>query len=435
MEKGIAANPECQIAYLPLLPEEELHQLLVEWNDSSVVLSKDQCIHQLFEANALRTPDATAVIFGERRVTYRELNHGANRLANYLRTLGVGPEVPVCVCVEPSLYVGIALLGIFKAGGIYIPLDPSYPHDRLAAILEDNQPRVILTQAHLLPDLPATSADIFCLDRDEHTIAHLPAQNLELEIDLEQTAYIVYTSGTTGRPKGVMASYRNLRHYISVAQECYRFDRSMVMPAMARFTFSITFFELLTPMVAGGTLVILERKHILDFRRMAQTLEHLTVIHASPSLLKRILAYIEDNGLEPKRFDGLQHVSTGGDMVPPDVLESMKRVFRNAEIYVIYGCSEVSCMACTSFVSREQKVIKTLVGQPFPDVSMRLYDETQNPVPIGVPGEVYISGVGLTKGYLNRRELTEEKFVSIGSQRFYKTGDRGRFDADGTRGD
>lgn len=388
-------------------------------------------VHRAIEIHASRQPEAVALTFQDHSLSYGALNESANRLAHFLKDLGVGPEARVCVCVEPSLYIGIALLGIFKAGGVYVPLDPGYPQDRLTAILEDIQPAVVLTQAHLLPLLPATAAHIFCFDRDATTIEHLSNENPGIEIGEEQTAYIVYTSGTTGRPKGVMASYRNLRHYISVAQECYGFDRSTVMPAMARFTFSITFFELLNPLVAGGTLVILERDHVLDFKRMAQTLEKLTVIHASPSLLKKLLAYIEDNDMDPQRFEGLRHVSTGGDMVPPDVLESMKRVFRNAEIYVIYGCSEVSCMACTKFVSRDTRVTKTLVGQPFPDVSVRLYDSSENPVAAGVPGEVYICGEGLTKGYLNQPELTGEKFVLIEGKRFYRTGDRGRFDADG----
>lgn len=388
-------------------------------------------IHQIFEAHVRRDRSAAAVVFREERLSYGELNSQANRLANYLRSLGVGPEVRVCVCMEPSAYIGEALLGILKAGGVYVPLDPTYPHDRLAAILEDTSPKIILTQAHLAIKLPATGADVFCFGRDERLLDEYSPDNLDLETDPDHTAYIVYTSGTTGKPKGVMISYGSLRHYIVVAQERYGFDDTTVMPAIARFTFSITFFELLNPLAAGGTLVILEREHVLDFKRLAATLESLTAIHASPSLLRRLLAHIEDNQLGPERFLGMKHASTGGDMVPPDVLEAMKRVFPNAEVYVIYGCSEVSCMAATSFVSRGREVTRTVVGSPFPDVSIGVFDDRRMPVPAGDAGEVYISGAGLAKGYLNRADLTEERFVVINGRRWYRTGDRGRLDAAG----
>lgn len=427
---GMIDDGDATIAQIPLLTQAELHQLLLAWNSPTVDYPQTP-VHHYIETHAVQHPDAIAVTFNAESLTYATLNHRANQLAHYLQTMGVGAEVPVAVCVEPCLEVAISLLGILKAGGIYVPLDPTYPAARLTTILQDVQPRVLLTQAHLLPNLPALAEHIFCLDTDWHTLQSQSHHNPNNAIVPEQTAYLVYTSGTTGKPKGVMASHGNLIHYLLVAQDQFGFNAQDVMPAIARFTFSITFFELLSPLIAGGTLMLLEREHILDFKRLAQTLTQVSVIHTSPSLMRKLLTYIKENGLDLQRFPHLRHASCGGDLVSADLLETMKTVFRQAEIYVIYGCSEVSCMACAYPVPRQQVATKSQIGKPLNNVTVRLYDPQQNLVPIGVAGEIYLSGAGITKGYLHQPELTQEKFVTIDHQRFYRTGDLGRFDAQG----
>ncbi|MBC7970696.1 MAG: amino acid adenylation domain-containing protein [Verrucomicrobia bacterium] len=427
--EGMVSDWDSTIAQLPLLTEAEVHQLLVDWQSPSVDYPQ-MPVHQYIESHAAQQPDAIALTFKDQHLTYAELNQRANQLAHYLIQLGVGAEERIAVCVEPSLDVAVSLLGIFKAGGVYVPLDPTYPVDRLTTILQETQPKVLLTQFHLV-SLPTLAGHTLHLDKDWDAVRQHPTHNPEVKLCLDQTSHLVYTSGTTGKPKGIATSYGNLVQYILVAQERFGFDRHDVMPAIARFTFSITMFELLSPLVAGGTLVILEREHVLDFKRLTQTLTQLTVMHASPSLLQKLLAYIQDNDLDLQMFQGLKHVSTGGDMVPAALLDTMKRVFQKAEIYVIYGCSEVSCMGCTYPVARDRHITKSRVGKPFPNVSVRLYDAHQNLVPIGIPGEIYISGAGVTKGYLHRDALTQEKFVTIDGCRFYRTGDVGRFDADG----
>ncbi len=427
--EGMVSDWDSTIAQLPLLIEAEVHQLLVDWQSPSVDYPQAP-VHQYIESHAAQQPDAIALTFKDQHLTYAELNQRANQLAHYLIQLGVGAEERVAVCVEPSLDVAVSLLGIFKAGGVYVPLDPTYPVERLTTILQETQPKVLLTQSHLVP-LQTLARHTLHLDKDWDAVRQHPTRNPEVKLCLEQTSHLVYTSGTTGKPKGIATSYGNLVQYILVAQERFGFDCYDVMPAIARFTFSITMFELLSPLVAGGTLVILEREHVLDFKRLTQTLTQLTVMHASPSLLQKLLAYIQDNDLDLQMFQGLKHVSTGGDMVPAALLDTMKRVFQKAEIYVIYGCSEVSCMGCTYPVARDHHITKSRVGKPFPNVSVRLYDAYQNLVPIGIPGEIYISGAGVTKGYLHRDALTQEKFVTIDNCRFYRTGDVGRFDADG----
>ncbi len=437
--EAMADDLDRPIAQFPLLTEAEQHQLLVEWNSATANYPQIP-IYQHIEAHAAQYPDAIALKFKEEQLTYAQLNQRANQLAHYLRSVGVGAEERVAVCVQPSLEIAVSLLGILKAGGVYVPLDPTFPQERLRAILEDTQAKVLFTQAHLLPNLPAIAKrccfqqiaqQSICLDRDWEIIDRFPAHNRETEIDLDQTAYIIYTSGTTGKPKGVMATHRNLINYILATQEQFGFNRHDVMPSIARYTFSISLFELLSPLVAGGTLVLLEREQVLDFPRMVQTLEQLTMIHTVPSLMQRLVAYIKDKGLELQKFQGVKHVFTGGDMVPPDLLESLKNVFGNANVCVLYGCSEVSSLCANYPVPREQIVTKSRVGKPFNNVRIRLYDSHQNLVPIGVPGEIYVGGAGVTKGYLHRDDLTQEKFIAIDGQRFYRTGDLGRLGADG----
>lgn len=427
---GMVDNHDATIAQLPLLTQAELEQLLLAWNSPTIDYPQTP-VHYYIETHAVQQPEAIAVTFKDQSLTYATLNQRANQLAHYLHQMGVGAEGRVAVCVEPSLEVAVSLLGIFKAGGVYVPLDPTYPSARLTTILEDVQPQVLLTQSHLLPNLPALAEHIFCLDTDWETLQSQPTHNPNPEITPDQTAYLIYTSGTTGKPKGVMASHSNLIHYLLVAQEQFGFNSQDVMPAIARFTFSITFFELLSPLVAGGTLMLLERDHILDFKRLAHTLTQVSVIHTSPSLMRKLLAYIKENSFEVPRFPQLRHASCGGDMVPADLLETMKTVFRQAEIYVIYGCSEVSCMACAYPVPRYSVVTKSLVGKPFNNVTVRLYDLQQNLVPIGVAGDIFVSGMGITKGYLHQAELTQENYIMVDHQRFYRTGDVGRFDANG----
>ncbi|HPH69529.1 MAG TPA: AMP-binding protein, partial [Kofleriaceae bacterium] len=247
----------------------------------------------------------------------------------------------------------------------------------------------------------------------------------------DATAYVYFTSGTTGTPKGVMASYGNLQHYILVALARYDVSTHDVMPAIARFSFSISMFELMAPLAAGGTLVVLDRVHVMDMARLAPTLATVTFFHAGPSLLKKLLPYIEQHYADSTNFDGVRHASLGGDLIAPDLLETVKRLFRNAEVFVIYGCSEIACMGCTYPVRRDQRLAKTFVGRPFANTSVQLLDANLQPVPFGVVGEICFAGAGVAKGYLNRPTLTDGKFIQLGGQRWYRTGDMGRRGADG----
>lgn len=389
-------------------------------------------VHQRFERQAAVAPDAAAVRFLDRTLGYDALNRRANRLAHALRERGVRSGQRVVVCLEPSLDIAVALLGILKAGGVYVPIDPGYPLARVRAILEDTRPAVVLAEdaLRLKFELPeATTLSVARLTEAEAEADH--ERNPEPGVAEHQPASVFYTSGSTGAPKGVVSSHANLRHYVEVAERRYGVGPGDVMPALARFSFSISLFELLTPLVSGATLRILPRAEVLEPRSLARALEEATIFHAGPSLLKGLIAHVRREYASFEAFERVKHASSGGDMVPPEVLEGLKQIFSNAEVFVIYGCSEISCMGCTYPVPRDRTVTKTYVGRPFEDMSVRLLSPDDRDVAPGDVGEIAFAGRGVTLGYLNRPELTAEKFVTLHGQRHYRTGDLGRFSEDG----
>jgi len=387
--------------------------------------------HVRVERHARAAPDAVALRYRDRSLTYGELNRQANRLAHFLTARGIGAESKVVVCLEPGFGVLVALLGILKAGAAFVPLDPTYPAAHLRTILSDTQPKLVVTDRRPRDAFSFGAFPHLSLDDPEHLLADLPDDDPGLTVPRTSTAYVYYTSGTTGKPKGIMASHANLASYVAAAHERYLFTERDVVPAIARFAFSISMFELLCPVSAGGTLVVLDRDHVMNPARLAETLREVTLFHMGPSLLRPVVEHIKDHYDDFSAFAGVRHASSGGDMVPPDVLESAKSVFPNAEVFVIYGCSEIACMGCTYQVPRGRTITKTYVGRPFDDMSIRVVDDRLERVPVGEVGEVCFSGSGVVKGYLNRPDLTAAKFVNVEGRRFYRTGDTGRITEEG----
>ena len=427
------ARFDAPLLRLPLLTAPERDWLAAVGTGRSRALP-DALAHASFEAHCAARPDATALRFRDQALSYAQLNRHANQLAHHLLAQGIGVDDAVVVCVEPGFDIAIALLAIFKAGAVYVPLDPGYPPARIRAILDDTQPKLVLTHSHLVGRLALDDGACiahFALDRQAALLDRLATTNPALDLQASHTASIYYTSGTTGKPKGVMASRANVRAYLQLARERYQIDAHDVMPAIARFSFSISMFELMAPLVCGATLIVLEREQVLDLERLGEALRDVTFFHAGPSLLKNLLAHLRENDAAPGRYAGVRHASSGGDMVAPELLESLKQTFSNAEVFVIYGCSEISCMGCTYPVPRNLTLTRTYVGRPFDNVTVRVLDSALNPVPAGIAGEICFAGDGVVKGYLNRPELTAEKFVDIDGVRFYRTGDMGRFSDDG----
>ena len=406
---------EMPVGRVPLLTPEERAWLEQTASGGTRPLPQEP-LHRRVERHARETPDAPAVHYGDQVLSYAELDRRANRLARELVARGAKAEARVVVCLEPSLDIAIAVLAIWKAGAVYVPLEPTYPAARIAAILEDTQPIVTVTRPKLRDRLGLTGT----LEPD--AVAE-DAAPLDVAVAPGDTAYIYYTSGTTGKPKGVMASHANLIAYIQSAVDRYAMVASDVMPAIARFSFSISMFELMAPLVAGGTLLVLDREHVLDPARLARTLATVTFFHAGPSLLKSLIAQLRR---EPVDMTKVRHASSGGDLIPPEVLQALVDLFPSAEVFVIYGCSEIACMGTTYPVPRNRPVTRTFVGKPFENVIARVVDRAGQPCPIGVVGEVWFAGGGVVKGYLNRPELTAEKFVERDGLRYYRTGDLGR---------
>ncbi len=428
--RGRDAGLDAPLHALPLLTQPER-----EWLNSVGTGRRrelpEEFAHELFEAQCRDRPDAIALRFLDQSLSYAQLNRQANRLAYHLLAKGLGGDDAVVVCVEPGPEIAIALLAIFKVGAVYVPLDPGYPPARIRAILDDTRPRLVLTTSQLALRLPLEGIEPFALDTQAGLLDTLPAVNPGRAVTASHTASIYYTSGTTGKPKGVMASQANVRAYLQLASERYQIGAHDTMPAIARFSFSISMFELMAPLVSGATLVVLERDQVLDLDRLACALREVTFFHAGPSLLKSLLRHLRDSGADLAAFDGVRHASSGGDMVAPELLEALKQTFANAEVFVIYGCSEISCMGCTYPVPRDATVKRTYVGRPFDNVTVRVLDSGLNVLPAGIAGEICFAGDGVVKGYLNRSELTAEKFVEIDGQRFYRTGDMGRFSDEG----
>lgn len=400
--------------------------MLRQWGQGPEATLDPSPLYQVFERNEAAFPQTVAAIFEGKSLTYGELNARANQLARALNAKGVCANTMVASFLEPCLEVPVALLAIHKAGGVYVPLDPTHPDARIRDILQDVCPQVVLTQRHLTERLSAqTACELICVD-DDQAFSPYDTTNLAHAAEPSDLAYVIYTSGTTGKPKGVLATHANLSHYIRVAEKNFGVTAADRMPVVARFTFSITMFELWTPLVTGAQMHLLPRALILDFDGMVKMLGRVTMIQCTASLMRNLLNYIDAQGIPPSQFAHLRHTSCGGDFVLVDVQERMKKAFPNAEVYVLYGCSENSVMAATYLVPRSEVVTLPAVGRPMVNSKIRLLDAKLQMVAPGAKGEIFLGGKGINRGYLNQPELTVEKFVEIEGERYYRTGDWGR---------
>jgi amino acid adenylation domain-containing protein len=426
----LLVNPEQMVSQLRLLAPSEEHQLLVEWNDTAVAYPPDECLHELFERQAALTPRTAALISEDKQLTYEELNEQANQLAHYLERLGAGPEARVGILMERSVKMVVGLLGILKAGCTYVPLDPQLPRRRLAFILEDAGISLLLTQRELLEALPPHAAQVVCFDEEWERIVAESLRNPATAVQEAQVAYLIYTSGTTGQPKAVMVEHKNLVNTILTSKHRFAFGERDVMPSIAAFSFDISLFEVLTPLVAGGTVNLLSKSTVLDMGSFLKNLQRSTLVHTVPSLMRQFIDFARESELR-ESFVNIRKLFIGGDWVPVDLLAEMQAVFPHSEIHVLYGPTE-GTIICTSYtLPRGDVPRKHLIGRPLDNVQLRLLDGHRNLVPIGVAGELYLGGSGVTRGYLNGDELTAEKYVLIDGQRYYRTGDLARYLTDG----
>lgn len=434
--ESIVADPEQRLLDQSLLTGVERHQLLLEWNDTKADYSLDQCLHQLFDAQAMRTRGAAAVISEEGQLTYQELNRRANQLAHYLQALGVGPDVLVGICVERSLEMMVGLLGILKAGGAYLPLDPEYPKERLAFMLEDAQTPVILTQQRLLTGLPEYTAQVVCLDSDWKVISQKSEEIPVSGATAENLAYVIYTSGSTGRPKGVLIPHRGIVNRLLWMQEVLQLTEADRILQKTPSAFDVSVGEFFLPLLNGACLVMARPGGHRDSAYLVQLIaaQKVSFVHFVPSMLT---AFLEEQGLD-ECGNSLRYVWCGGEVLP---LELKKRFFGrlDAELYNGYGPTEASVGVTVWACKREGDLPIVPIGRPIGNTQIYLLDAHLRPVPVGVPGELHIGGVSLARGYLNRPKLTGESFIpnpfsEEPGARLYKTGDLARYLPDGDIG-
>ena len=439
--EAIVADPERRLSDLPLLTQAERQQLLVEWNATKTDSPQDLCIHQLFEAQVERTPDAIAVVFQADQLTYVELNRRANQLAHHLRALGVGPDVLVAICLERSLEMVIGLLGILKAGGAYVHLDPTYPKERLAFMLKDADVPVLLTRDRSTAGLPELDAKVICLDSGWETIARESRENPDCSTRPENLAYVIYTSGSTGQPKGVLVSHGSIAGHCRNAQSTFELNSRDVVLQFASLSFDVSLEEILPTLIVGARLVVMGT-NVWPPAALHQKISEfgLTVLNL-PSAYWRELAR-EWAGI-PELVPNIQPrlFIVGGEAMSPDVVKIWQRTpVHSIRLLNAYGPTETTITATAFEIAsrpgEEATYQRVPIGRPLANRTIYILDQHSNPVPIGVHGHLHIGGEGLARGYLNRPDLTAEKFIADPfsaepGARIYKTGDLARYRPDG----
>ncbi len=419
----MVANPHRRVSEMPLLTEAERCQLLVEWNDTKKDFPQGQCLHGLFEAQVNSTPDAVAVVYEDKRLTYRQLNRQANQLAHHLQKLGVGPEVLVGICVERSLEMVVGMLAILKAGGAYVPLDPAYPRDRLAFMLEDTRAPVLLTQRGLKKKFGGHGIQIVCLEASWEAMAREPADNPVSGVRADNLAYVIYTSGSTGKPKGVAIEHHSPVNLLYWAREIFPQEDLAGVLASTSICFDLSIFELFVPLSWGGKVILADS---MLHRTAWSAAREITLINTVPSAIAEIL-----------RVDSVpasvRTINLAGELLKNSVVQQIYQHSTIQRVLDLYGPSE--CTTYSAFALRRSHGPAT-IGRPITNTQIYLLDRDFHPVPVGVPGELYIGGDGLARGYLNRPELTEEKFIpdpfsKEPGARLYRTGDLARYFPDG----
>jgi len=426
--KNIVQNPGAQLSQISILPEHERHHLLVEWNNMSCDFPEEMCLHQLIELQVERTPDRVAARFETETISYRDLNTRANQLAHHLQSLGVVPDSLVGVHLERSLEMLIAVLAVQKSGGAYVPLDPGFPKERLNLIVEDSKIRVLITQSGLDDSRPEHNAEMIFIDDDWGEIAKQPVTNPTSDVSPHNLVYVIFTSGSTGRPKGVQLEHRSVVNFLNSMGKQPGLDADDVLLAVTTLSFDIAVLELYLPLLTGAQVLIASREETLNGQRLIDMIEdyEVTIMQATPATWQLMLeAGWTKNSRKIKSL-------CGGEALPLDLANRL--IKRTSSLWNMYGPTETTVWSTVYQVRDTRNGV--LIGRPIDNTTIYILDKYGHPAPIGIPGELIIGGDGLARGYFERQDLTDEKFVPdpfIGRDgaRMYKTGDIVRYLPDG----
>ncbi len=425
--EAVCENPDEKISQLPILNESERRRVIEEWNSTQQVYPLDLTLPVLFESQAAKTPQAIAVRDEKSEITYDELNRRANQLAHHLRMHGAGQEVLVGICLNRSIEMLVSLLAIQKTGAAYLPLDPQFPADRLAYMLQDSGARLLITETSLQPLFPGSQARMICLDADSQVIWHQSDVPLTDGASPENLAYIIYTSGSTGQPKGVQITQRNLVNFLTSMQREPGITPDDVLLSVTTLSFDIAGLELYLPLISGARLVLTSSSTAADGSRLKEAFESsgATIMQATPATWRLLMA------AGWKGSPGLK-ILCGGEAFPPDLAAGL--IERSGSLWNMYGPTETTIWSTLSQITSAEDPIT--IGRPIANTRCYLLDSYQQPVPIGVPGELYIGGDGVARGYRNRPELTAERFFPdpfslVPGDRLYRTGDQCRSLPDG----
>lgn len=422
----ILVTPDQPLRTLAILTEAERRQMLEEWNDTYAEYPTELCLHELFEKQVRLTPEQDALLFQDERLTYRELNERANQLAHYLRASGVAEDTLVGLCVERSPLMVIGLLGILKAGGAYVPLDPEYPVERLTFVTQDARLSLLVTQQHLREKFSGQHVQTVCIDTLEHEIASYPVSNPTPVTNPQHKAYVIYTSGSTGKPKGTQIRHTSVVNFLYAMRQHLPIGAQDRLLAITTVAFDIAGLEIYLPLMVGGTIVLAPRTVAMDGQQLRALLSisSITYMQATPSTWRMLIeaGWAGNPALT---------ILCGGEALSRDLADQL--IERCAALWNVYGPTEATIWSTIArLTSRETPIT---IGRPLANTQIYLLDTYQRPVPVNVPAELYIGGLGLSTGYLNRPELTAEKFIQHpfdSTARIYKTGDIARYRADGT---
>jgi amino acid adenylation domain-containing protein len=427
--EAVVADPDQQVSHMPILDEAERRQVLVEWNDTKREYPQ-LCVHQLFEEQVERTPDAVALVCGEEQWTYQALNASANQLAHYLQKQGIGPEVLVGVCCTRSRELMVSILGVLKAGGAYVPLDPGYPTERLAFMLADAQVKLLLTQHQLAAQLPPGQSCLY-LDRDWDQLAGESVTNPASAVQLDHLAYVLYTSGSTGKPKGTQILHRGLTNYLGWAVQTYAVGKGDGAPVHSSISFDATITSLFTPLLAGKRVVLVpEQNEIEALSALLQSDADFSLVKITPAHLE-VLSHLLP---ESAAALGARAFIIGGEALFGKQLAFWQAHAPHTRMINEYGPTETVVGCCVYEVTPDHAYAGAVpIGRPIANTQLYVLDQHLQPKPLGVPGELYIGGAGVARGYHNRPELSAEKFLPnpFGPGRMYRTGDLVRYLPDG----